>query len=450
MRVYLTFAAVLLSLVSFSFGQKKTFNTDAQQKFAQKQIELLRLKYQIKDIDMAAVRVFLRYRIAFTLWQKNNSENFEAKEVAIEAFSDLQENKATIPDLYYRDFNSKILALLESNAPEAVAKLQKKYDLQTNQDEIGVAYSLLGKKDSASLAFTYFRKSLKTGQEINPMTHFFLSRLQSEKSLMFPVALSEILDIEEKANGNSSAETLVMLVDYFRDSSVSAKLWNRFVATIGRTAQKILMTPEANVRDAYNLVNAVILDVEQKSPPAIFAELNAIKSALGARASNAEKEAEKAYQRIEESDDKLSETIAQAESVESEQLKQELFNDAAILALKGKKFSMAVDLIEKINYSENSASQGWHDQFLHDVIENALRENDIDSAQLASSRITRKLPKALSQQKIGIHHFKSKDFISSESAFENALKLIAENEEGAPKINAYLNLLSDCVKSTLR
>lgn len=440
--------SLVLLMTIICFGQKQSSITnipdfDKQQIIINKQLELLQMRYQVKDIEIASVRVFVRYHMASTVWQNNDLNDSEAKDIAVEAYDDLQENKATIPDLYYRELNSSILALLESKSPDIAAKLQKKHKIETNQDEIEVANALLNKKDGANLAISQFQKSLRDGQELNPMTYFFLSRLQNEKSPMLPNVLSEIIAVEEKSNGSFSADTLLMLVHHFRDSSVQSNLWNRFISIIFKTTQKIAFTPDANANSAYNLLNAVIPDVELKNSPVIFAELSAVRSILGARVSKSLKEAENAYRRIKESENKLSETISQAESVESEQLKDELFNNAALLALDEKKFRLAIELIEKLSNLENEISQKWHDQFLQDIVIKALQEKDIDSALLASSKIIQRLSKAASQQKIGLYYFNLKNYVLANDAFEIASKLIAESEEGINKINAYFSLLSN-------
>ena len=427
-----------------NFGQKIKPNSEEQLRNARQQNELLQIRYQVKQLDLAAVRVFVLYNLAASIWKNKSTDSSEAMDFALEAFADLQENKSSIPNLYFNDFNSSILALLETHSPSSVPKLREKYGLDKSQSEIDVAYSLLKNKNGAGLAIAKLRRGVRDGEEIDPLTLFFLLRLQEEKHPAFSDVLSEIISVEERNSGTYSIATLFSLIHLYRDAAVSPNLWNRFVIVILRTAQKAAASTQTNTDEAYNLLNTIISDLEIKSPnSSLLAEAYATKNALRIRISQRAKEAEAAYEKIRESEDRLKETISQAEAVKDEGLKEELFDEAARLALDKNEFRLAVELIEKIDFAKDENKLRWHDQFLQNVVTKSLREKDVESASLADSKIIENLSRALSLQKLGIYFYSKKNLISGALSFDEALKLINKNEDGVAKTNALIKFLSD-------
>jgi hypothetical protein len=92
------------------FGQPKDTGkkTDAALDIViKKQIICDQLERQTQEIQFAAVRVYIRYKIAAWLWKDGKDNSGRAKGIAIRAVEDLYENKSDVPQ-YYLDFRKRL------------------------------------------------------------------------------------------------------------------------------------------------------------------------------------------------------------------------------------------------------------------------------------------------------------------------------------------------------
>ena len=441
----------LLILIAFCcltcWGQKLTDKTkgNTQEITIKKQIIVADLENQVKDIPFAAVRIFVRYKTASWLWKDGKDETGQAEKLAVKAIEEFYENKVEIPSLYANSLKPDIFALLEINAKETAKKLKAKYDFDS-EDELNNAQSLLDKKDGEKLAADKIVKFLSNQTELSPMATSLIDQLQSRKSSELLRVLTTILNLEETGGSNFSANSLIFVIQNFRDSTVPNDLRIRFFRIVLNKARSALQFPDSNAQSAFNLLSMVMPDITANAPN-LLPEASVLQAALTTRVSQAASEERERFERIENSPDKLSALISEAEKTENKTLKEELYSKAAQLALGMGKFVLAVDLVEKTigeQESEDAAikfRRQWHDQFLGDVAQKALKKDDADSAKYATKKIIDKLSMAEVLRKAAAYYFEKQDLVSANAAFDEALKLTTNAETGAKKVYSFIRLI---------
>lgn len=445
-KIDLSFVLILLCCVS-GWGQKpateqKNYNQEITLK---KQIAVDELESQIKDIPFAAVRVFLRSKIAEWLWKDGNDETGRAESLAVKAVDELYEKKNEIPNPYFSSIKSDIFALLEINSKDTAKRLSKKYSF-TSEDELSDAHSLLDHQDGEKLVAGKILKSLANDSEITPDAALLLDELQTRKSPEAARILAAIIALEESGKSRFSAAALYYIVHNFRDSSVSSDLQKRFFNVVLNKARDAVNYPDSNVEAAYNLLGAVASDINLKAPD-LLAEASGLQLALSAKMSKRANESKEREKRIGESSDKLRALISEAENAEDEGEKYLVYVRAAQLSLERQKFGLAVELAEKTIAGEANAipktfREQWYDQFLREIVGAALKRDDVDSARYAVKKMLDKLSMADSLLALAKYYSEKSDKFSAIEAFDEALKLTKKVENGNLKIYTLFRLIS--------
>ena len=143
---------------------------------------LHQLPEDIKNMDEAGFRVFLRYKIASYLWARGFKEEFAFAQAMVEdAIEDLCLHKGDIKDSDSNYYEDKLLALLRTHSPALATKLTEKYELNKNErDNFGIAYSMLNTKDGITRAVEMVSRSLKNGRDGGLTLLVFLTNLVKE------------------------------------------------------------------------------------------------------------------------------------------------------------------------------------------------------------------------------------------------------------------------------
>lgn len=445
-KINLSLVLILLCCLS-GWGQQpateqKNYNQEITLK---KQIAVDELESQIKDIPFAAVRVFLRSKIAEWLWKDGNDETGRAESLAVKAVDELYEKKNEIPHPYFSSIKSDIFALLEINAKDTAKRLSEKYRF-TSEDELSDAHSLLDHQDGEKLVAGKILKSLANDSEITPDAALLLDELQTRKSPEAARILAAIIALEESGKSRFSAAALYSIVHNFRDSSVSSDLQKRFFNVVLNKARDAVNYPDSNVEAVYNLLRAVVPDINLKAPD-LLAEASGLQLALSAKMSKRANESKEREKRIGESSDKLGALISEAEKAGDEGEKYLLYVRAAQLSLERRKFGLAVELAEKTIAGEANAipktfREQWYDQFLREIVGAALKRDEVDSARYAVKKMLDKLSMADSLLALAKYYSEKSDKFSAIEAFDEALKLTKKVENGNLKIYTLFRLIS--------
>jgi hypothetical protein len=431
-----------------------TPNDSAQQKISLQQIALNKqiavddLESQIKDTPLAAVRVVARYRLATWLWKDGKDDTGRAEALSVKALEELYEKKVEIPAAYFGSLRSDIFALLEKNAKQSAKDLQTKYKL-SSEEELNNAYSLLNMKGSEQLAADKIQTSLANQTELSSMTIWLMEELRRRKSPELLRVLAEIISLEESGRSNFSAESLFFAVDFFRDAAVSNDLRIRFYNIICNRARTALPFPDSDAKSVYDLLTAVMPDIAQNAS-GLLSEAKVLQYAFLSRVPSSEAESIESNQRIDENPDRLDALISEAEASRNQGLRANLFAQAAQLALTKSKFHLAVELIEKskaeVDEEKDKRFSLWHDQFLAEVSEKALKADDVDSSKYAIERVTKKLVIANTLRSTAVYYYAKGDSVAAASSLERALKLAADADNDLAKISLLIRLISTAQK----
>ena len=129
MKIRLLPVLIIISLTASAFAQKpvKKPPAVAQQFIVKKQVIADDLELQVRDVQYAAIRVYIRYKIAAWLWQKGPDDTDRAEALAVKAVDELYANKDEIPTGFRYKLVTDMFALLDTNAKETSAKLKTKY-----------------------------------------------------------------------------------------------------------------------------------------------------------------------------------------------------------------------------------------------------------------------------------------------------------------------------------
>ena len=444
-----TLSLILIIFCSFICqAQKADEKTVAagQQKILKKQNIVDEFDNRAKDISLAAVRVFVRTRLAEWLWTNRKDETGRAEQIAIKAVDELYAKPDEMPDS--RSLKSGLFRLLAVNAKETAGKLQTKYHIGDAED-FYISAPNLNSKGSDKILAEKIKNALTEANDLAAI-QAYLMILQRQKSPEFVPLLSEILNIEESGRNNFTPASILWIANNFTDSTVPIGLKIRFYKFILNRAKNALLTSGGGeIHFADSALFIILPDIIANAPD-LAAEASAIKSALSAKTLPGDRDFQESQKRIAESANKLDAMIAEADKTDNKNRSLSLLSEASRLASKEEKFKLAVDLIEKTieNKSEKPSSYfelltSAHDQQLGFIVQNSLIKTDFDAAEYAAKRITDDLKKADALRQISIYSYKQKDVGSALNNYDEALKLTLLAENGDSKIRSLLGSVSN-------
>ena len=390
---------------------------------------------QIRKVDDPTVRVFLQLRIATLLWSERG-ENFtaQAQSLTTGALEELDAQRELVPKLYSDLFRRDLVALLEANAPE----LAKRYK-PDSASGIDVAYSTLNLKGREGLAIELLNKELANGLVPDSTILFFLHRLEKQQPAELPRALSDLLSAEERRVGAIPVEVLLWLVDFYLNPNSEPALKRRFLAAaVLATAGSYSLSDSSQISDAYNLLQAILPQVKSLVPslyPQAVGQLSSLMGRIPSKLSEREEIAE----RIRVSGDPLSQTISEARSANERNLKDELFLEAAQLALEKGKLRLSLELAMSV--SLDSSRKKWREQFLGQLANTAIDKKDADIAGAVIPRIESPLTRVEAMQKLSLYFFDLKEIWKARELLTDSLKVINSLEDKTEKTLALLRVL---------
>ena len=439
--------AVIILCCSICFAQKPDDKAivAARQKILRKQILVDELDNQAKDIEFAAVRVFVRTRLAEWLWKNGTDETGRAEQLAVKAVEELYAKPDEMPDS--RSLKAGLFRLLAVNAKETASKLRTKYHIGDAED-LYISAPGLNARDSDKILAEKIKKALTDTNDLAAV-QAYLMVLQRQKSSEFVPLLSEILNIEESGKNNFTPASILWIANNFTDSTVPIELKIRFYKFVLNRAKTALSTSDGGEIHFADLTLFIILPDIIANAPDLTAEASAIKSALSAKTSQGDRDFQESQKRIAESANKLDAFIAEADKTDNKNKRITFLTEASRLALKEEKFTLAVDLIEKTieDKSEKISSppeflMSAHDQQLGFIVQNSLIKDDVNSAEYAAKKITDDLKKADALRQISGYFFRIKNVGAALDNYDKALKLTLQAENGDLKIRSLLGLVS--------
>ncbi len=447
MKYVLAIALVGLGCLCNISAQKipKKNTSDIQQTIIKKQLAVDDLDSEAKNVPFAAVRIFVRNQIAAKLWINGKDETGRAEDLAVKAFEETYDKKSEIPEIYLSMLRSDILGLLETNAPAAAKQLSEKYNIGIDES-LDTAYSLLDKKGGEKIVSEKLRNSITAKNELTSTESDLINELAARKSPELPIVLSELSSLQESGKSDFSAESLFSIVDVFRNKQIQNDLRLRFYRIILKKAGETSNLEENDLDSIYNLLYAIVGDIS-KNAPNLLPQTMALAASLKSRITDSKNDEIETFDKIEKSEDRLSALISEAEETENKSKKSRFYAEASQLALKQRKFKLAVDLLEKsqadINFEEekNIPSLRWHDQFLSDVSARSLQANDTDASKYAHDKIIDKLTRADVLRKTALYYFGKQNPVPAIDALEESYKITNTTDNNMLKIRMLLRLI---------
>ena len=417
----------------------------ARQKILKKQILADDLDYQVKNIPLTAVRVFVRTRLAEWLWKDGKDETGRAELLAGKAVEEIYEKADEMPDS--RSLKAGLFNLLDINAKETAAKLRAKYHVE-NEEDLYNSSPLINKKGGDKILAEKIKQSLG-GIKNLAGTQGLIMSLRNQKSPEFVPVLYEIINTQESGRNNFSTASFLWIADNFRDSTVPNDLRIRFYnIVLGRAKSAMLISDGGEIHFADTALFMVLPDIAANAPE-LAAEANGIKSILSAKNSQKDRDYQESYQRIADSTDKLEALISEAHKTFDKGIKYNFLIEASKQASKEGKFKLSTDLTEET--MEDTSKQNnlplenrisAHDQQLGFIIQDALQKKDVESAEYAAKKIINDLKKADAFLQIAYYFFGKKDVGAASDAYDEAFKLVSGTENEESKIRSLLNLFS--------
>ena len=414
------------------------------------------LMNRIKAVESPAFRAYLYLHVSTWLW-KNAGEDQSLRRAAVSAATasvvDIHEHENELPPALASRLYRQLLYIVSQSSTEEAARLEQAYPLQLNaklteeEKAGGALHTELVKLDS---------QEASTPQSVGQAVQLInsgkvpiitlqgeLFRLDQMKSPALPQVLSAVLALEEHSRGAIPVQNLFFLSSVYLKETTPTELQSRFLAaslTATRFSPAELNRDPTISRWAVKLLQRV-LPVMQKLTPTLYAEAAA---RLAALAPGVPQE-DDVYGRIKNSSDQLAQTIIEAEQAADEQLARELYESAARLAKQQGKLRMAVDLLTKKDEDRSDLPEGYssRDEFLDGVVQDALKQRDVETARYAAAKISLPVNDANALQRIAHYLIEAKDATAAVETLEGAVKKLKAAPDGKEKAVSYLRLASE-------
>jgi hypothetical protein len=446
MKIKIFFALIALCSLT-GFGQKpvEKFQPETQQIIIKKQILADQLDNQAKDVSFAAVRVFVRTKLAAWLWKDGRDDTGRAEQLAVRALEEFYDKKSEIGDANF--LKTDLFALLEINAPNVAKKLRAKYAVGDEED-LSSAASLLDKEGGDKIVAAKIKKYLADGKDLTAISSL-MGILANRKSPEFAAILAEIISLEESGRNNFPAEKFAWTVNEFKNALVPNDLRVRFYKIVLNKGRTALQTSDINnITSADHLLNVILPDIAANAPE-LLPEADGLKIVSATRISQKKRESQEANKRIEESADKLGAMISEAERTTDKAEKFNLLTRAQLLAVKENKFLLAVDLNEKMiedksegDFPSTEFRLRFHDQRLTTISIQALDKDEVEAARYAAKKVINELLRADNLRRLALYFNKKKDTNEALSAYDEALKLTIKADNDKTKFFNLLYLIS--------
>jgi hypothetical protein len=348
----------------------------------QRAANLAVMRPTVKLLDDAPQRCVLRIQIIRFIFEKKVTNYFDtANSLALECLDETVDNKEQFSESQSNRQKSEILLLLRKYSPETAVKVEKRYFSDGPATDLTDELETLQGKDPNAVANRLISKIARDG--ITPSLVPIIPEIRKVNNAAAIRLLSAVLDhyeshLEEAYSGND----LIFLSEDYRDSRTPVELKKRFYNLMVRLGEAAIAQPEnEELTQLYlEIIKYSLADLKEASPE-LYPRAFSIYNALNSKKSAEEKEREEVMERINASKDKLVQTISEAESAESLDLKDSLWLYASTYAMEAKKFRIAAESRLKMRAAVEPVKKAQYFFIKDEVLDGCLKENDIESAR---------------------------------------------------------------------
>jgi hypothetical protein len=437
---------IFFGLSVLAFGQESL--EEKREKFQNRQraLNLVFYKNDIKALEDAPMRCFVRLQIVEFIYKNKIQEYSEtAEELA----------GACLEEVYGKpeEFNSslgylqgQVIHLLRTNAPEILKKLEAKYE--KSKDSSFADY--LDMQTSEGRERLVERLLAKIGRgEIDLETTFLIRQMQVKDPESTVGLLDAVLRHFENAPLPTSRDTsLIILSSLYFEESVPVGLKQRFLRFVLRMGQAALSAENGSALFMHSLeIMQYALPYFKELMPGSFQEASIIYATLVNRSSADTRASLERSKRIEESENKLEQTIREAEAAENKDARGSLWHQAAQLAVREKKFRLAVDCILKFETSNEEFGPVIINRFLwQDILPETFKEKDFRAADYVIENIAAPVEKAAGLLQITSEYLELKNNTKASEKLNEALRVLDKAEDNIHKVRNMLQAVRLALK----
>ena len=408
---------------------------------AQKLARISSLNQEVKTVDSATLRAFLRVKLSDFIWKNKFIDGQSlAEKIIQESVEDFQNNITEVPGFYKNLIQADILSILRTNSPELYKKISDNFDSTSNALQSYKLAGEYGKSGVLNAVEDVKNRLLPSADPTDRATVMFIvKKLLSQNKLAEVNSILEAIIERQEQSFLEDSRLLFFLSPEFLAQTTPISMRKKFLAVTINNGQKLLQklnsgSAEREIyQNVYNTLRNNLPEIE-KLLPSDYPQALTITVALQNKSSQSDKIRQEITERIEQSKDKLEQTISEAKQAEDKEIKNDLWGQAAELALDQKKYQLSVDCAMKIE-SEDSNSTLWRDQFLDDdVAKAALENNNVESAEYSISKIESKLKNATALLRIVKYHYKNKNTVQSQLDLAEAVKKLKAVNNDSHKV----------------
>src|SRR5260370_14529581 len=387
----------------------------AGQQSANNDLELTRLRtnsllVQVLDqttaMDEPALRMLVRVRVVTYVWSGGAEEDAkEAERVAMQALTDLEENRVSVPDGMAKWLRSQLVAQIEVHSPALAKRLKKEDASDRDGDQFDSAYSMLKDSNEVKASVQATRSALSNGGDPGMILPFYLYELEQKQPGEVPALLDSIISIQEQRLDTISFLTLIFLRSFYLKETNPRQLQTRFLTMAFNTVLTASTSPERmEVAQAYDLLTSLLPAMQKLSPSLYAAALP--QAAAMARLNSNQLDLVEIHRRVEQSSDPVNQLITKANDDKNKAIQNDLLVEAAQRALSDGRLRLAIDVVAGMDFKEEQKmKEEWRDQFLSDVVKSAINKKDSETARYGAGKIKSPVERASAMQEIALYFF---------------------------------------------
>ncbi len=439
--LFLILFLILSTFVTDAFGQSPIkSNADTYQN-RQRALRLVLLKNEIKGLDDAPMRCFARLKVAEFIFHNDVRGEFDsATSMAIDCLEDTVNNSDQFTVANAERWKNSAISILRQKTPDVAAKAENKY-LADVDSALSDLQELNRSGNTVDIANRTILKI--AGGKVSDYVVTIYQNIRQKDPKSANKILSALLGYFERTPDTASYSIMLdFMRDYYLDENAPVELTTRYLEFVVNRSRRQIGDP-----DASQTAQSVLWTLKYALPriketiPSLYTEAESLMLVLDSRLHKNDRESEEAYQRIDESKDKLQQAISEAEAAEGKAFESNMWLYASNLALEKKKFQMAVDCRLKVAPGIKQFVRD-HDYFLlNSVLPAALKDKDFEASEYVIKRIDDDIRRSGGMLKIAARWLDLGDKAQAFEYLEGALKLLQKAEATTDVVRIMLSAL---------
>ncbi|MGH9948800.1 MAG: hypothetical protein ACRD6X_16625 [Pyrinomonadaceae bacterium] len=437
-------ALILVSVIFCSTINAQTAKKSDAAVFQNQQrtIRLSSYRAEIKNLDDAPMRCFVRAQIARFIFQNEVLSHFNtANDSVLECFEEIAKNADQFSEMQRSYWSNTLLVLLRSHSPETAKEVEKKY-LSGSNTEWSDIIEIDNAKDLTVVTNRVIGQLLK-GDIPDNISVIIQKLLEKNTGQAYRVLDALLRVFEANTDIDNLEKSLIFTSGYFLEESVPSEFRKRFLKFAIRLGQGQVQNPVVDFSNGvfetcYSILKDALPKIRESLPEDYQTAL-VVFTIMDAKLESMKREDTAVYARIEVSTDKLEQTILEAGSAKGQGLRDSLWLMAVHFAVTAKKFKTAADCALKV-FSNIKEFAPARDNFLVNVIlPKALKANDFEASDYALKFVENELEKASGTLMVAARYVELKDKTRALEYIDTA-QLILRKEE--PSTNGVRIMLS--------